>query len=412
MTALFCDSMDGFTDDAGINSFYWTFQGLQVAPQTTGGFNGKGSLRVIRNNITDLQALFSSAAGNTLHISCLIKFGSVIPVGRFLAVGTGTTDNTNLDFLINANGQIEIQAWNGTSVIVTETANPGYFSNKDDIYVHFEAEIKLDNAAGIVKVWLDGDLAIDFLGDTIATGTPGAWTGASFLCPAGASQQCDYDDVLIWDNTGSGFTSSPLGAGTHFPLMESFRPTGAGAITNFTPSAGSNFQNVDDANEDGNVTTNFSSTSGHIDLFTHAAPVLDNSDIQAVAVRNSCKIDTTTYQFRDLIRHGGTNAESANFAVGHANYRPKLHLFFTNPSTAAAWLESELASMEFGYKVETAAAGRLDVTHSIAESISLEAFTATIIEGDLAAIDSPDIGAFNGTVPLVGRRRRATVIVQ
>src|SRR6185437_13665423 len=67
--------------------------------------------------------------------------------------------------------------------------------------------------------------------------------------------------------------------------VECVMPNGPGAHTQFTPSAGANWQNVDEVPPDDDTTHNDSSTAGQLDTFVHAALAGIPSSIAAVAVQ-------------------------------------------------------------------------------------------------------------------------------
>lgn len=376
MAGLFIDGFDSFLsgDIANANPFHWRFNTSHATGLPTGGKNGGGAVRVDRDDFHDWRSRFFSTAGNTIHWAVWMKLGSVVPVGRIQCCGDDWDDTVrNVNFKLDSDGRLYVEAYNGGSLLATEFANPGYLAGKADTWVHFEAEVKLHSSAGVVKVWLDGQSVINYSGSTIDAGSASDWDGISLLCAAGASQHCDYDDLVVWDSSGSGglAVGGPIGGGTSYHQIETFAPTGAGNSTQWTPHSAANWANVATSN----AAWNFSHTANDIDLFTHAAPALPHSDIVAVAVRMFSEIDAATYQLRAVVRHGGSNAESADMSVSAGNSRPKQALFENNPA-ASPWSVSELASMEFGYKDQTTNSGDLYVDQCICEVLSLETFAS------------------------------------
>ncbi len=130
------------------------------------------------------------------------------------------------------------------------------------------------------------------------------------------------------------------------------RPTGAGNSTQWTPSAGSNWQNVDESSADGDTTYNSASGGGGlVDLFTTGAGVPAGAPVNSVTFTARGR-HTGAYGFiQIMLRSGGTtqsvDAITKIFTGSYADYSSAA--LANNPITAAAWTAAEVNAMEIGY---------------------------------------------------------------
>lgn len=131
-------------------------------------------------------------------------------------------------------------------------------------------------------------------------------------------------------------------------------PTGAGNYTQFTPSAGSNYQNVDDgtAGPDNDTTYNVSSTAGHKDSFTLTdLPAGPARLVYAVQVQSYARSEQGSNQLRSFIRVGGTDYNSDTESINTSYYTRGRKIWSLNPATSAAWTETQVNALESGYEL-------------------------------------------------------------
>lgn len=138
-------------------------------------------------------------------------------------------------------------------------------------------------------------------------------------------------------------------------------PTGAGATTQWTPSAGSNWQNVDDAvgAPDADSTYNESSTAGHMDLFTKAA--LTNPSAPGAPNRVSLvgrfrrtSATGTNPTVRFVLRIGGVNYFSSAITISSTSYGDDTVRYTLKPSDSTFWSKTDIDNAEIGYELTTA----------------------------------------------------------
>lgn len=215
----------------------------------------------------------------------------------------------------------------------------------DEVYRYIEWKVTLHNSAGAIQVWVNGVSVINLSGiDT--TNTANAYATHHRIGQIAGNQRCRFDDYYVLN--GDSGSNTPLGDCRVVPLAV----TGAGNSTQFTPSAGSNFQNVDDTNPNDDTDYNASSTAGHKDLFALADSAVTAGTVHGLQViTRARKDDAGARTMRNLIRTNGTDFESGDFAMADS-YQSFGEVWDVNPDTAAAWTISDINALEAGYKVQ------------------------------------------------------------
>jgi len=239
-------------------------------------------------------------------------------------------------FQLKRNGtSYKLEAYVGSTLVATGNT-PLDFSTTHLI----EVRVKVADSGGIIQVKLNGVLDIDYSGDT----KPGTDTQFNlfYLGSAYGSSYGHgwYDDLVVDDAAWIGDTK-----------IQGIKPTAAGNSAQWTPSAGSNFQCVDEVPPDDAdyVETN---TAAILDTHTFGDLVGSIQAIKCVQVHaRSMKEGAPTPQNLQLaVRSGATDYFSGNKAVPAAAPKGLFNIWETDPATAAAWLASGVNAAEFGYK--------------------------------------------------------------
>lgn len=131
-------------------------------------------------------------------------------------------------------------------------------------------------------------------------------------------------------------------------------PTGAGTTTQLTPSAGSNFQCVDEVPPN---TTDFVSSSVANQLDTYAKGSLPASATKVTTASvyvYAAKDGATINNFRPVLRLAGTNYFGVQTALA-ASYAGTNEIFNVNPATGVPFVPSDLngSAAEPGFQVRT-----------------------------------------------------------
>jgi hypothetical protein len=152
----------------------------------------------------------------------------------------------------------------------------------------------------------------------------------------------DWDDLYLDDTTFHGDV-----------FVETIVADGVGTDADFTPSAGSNFENVEELPTDNDTTYNESLTVDDRDRFTHGNIPADTETVLGVQVGIWCKKTVAgDREVRTLAHDGVTEGEGAAQTPG-VDYTWLYDMFEDHPTGAAAWTESEVNAGQFGYTVES-----------------------------------------------------------
>jgi len=284
-----------------------------------------------------LQKVIDSQA--TWVFGCAVYVGSAPTNDEYIVVFIdGTTHHVRLKLL--ANQKLQVSRGDGT-VLATGTATVSLST-----WHYIEIKVTISDSAGAAEVRLNGvtDINISSV-DTRNGGNASADTIQIAGGPSSSGVDMRYDDVYLCDGTGS-INNDFLGD----VRVSALYPTGAGAHTDWTPSTGSNWQNVDDATSNGDTDYNSSGTPNQID--TYAMGDLPASAASVLGVFYHFwvrKDDAGSRQVAPVVRISGTDYVGTTVTVP-SSYDEFHEMHETSPATSAAWTVSEVNGMEYGVK--------------------------------------------------------------
>ena len=212
-------------------------------------------------------------------------------------------------------------------------------------WYHVEIKITVDNSTGAYEVRVDG---IDVASDTNVDTQSGSVSDVNFVEINGGSQATyfEFDNFYIMDSTGSA-NNDFVGR----QAVTRIYPDGAGNTTDFTPSTGSNYENVDDdPASDSDTTYNESSTSDEKDTYTYD-DVTGLGTIAGIQINTVAKC-TTEEQFglHNVTRSGGSDYDSSEQGVPF-QYSTIMDIREVDPDTSSAWTMTGINNAEYGVKV-------------------------------------------------------------
>lgn len=241
---------------------------------------------------------------------------------------------------VTADGHIEARRGgpNGT-ILATST----YVLTANQWH-HWELKGTIADAGGICILRIDGVEVLNFTGDTRNGGTLATVSSVRFGSNAGGSK---WTSIVIMDGTGTDHNDF-IGE----RVIRRGNPDGAGATTGLTPSAGVNWQNVD---EDpwAAAGTDYNSASGVAkDTYTHS-DVSGFSSVDAVRViLYALKTDAGARTVRTVMRSsiGTENDGGADLALSTTVGVVTGPIRTTTPD-GAALTQTNVNSSEYGVKV-------------------------------------------------------------
>jgi hypothetical protein len=246
---------------------------------------------------------------------------------------------------INTAGQLVVGRGGGT-VLGTSVATVS-----TGTWHHIVVDITIGDATGssatwgAFEVWLNGVSVLSATNvDTKATANAYANAYRYVVTGGNGTTNSTNSQVMLIDDS---ITDSATNWGDK--RVQVLRPNGAGASTQFTPSAGSNYACVDDTLLD---TSDYveSTVVGNIDTYA-CEDVSASASVSAVVVTMVAnKTDAGARSIRGVLRIGGTNYTNGADLALSATDTVQQAIFETNPATAGAWTASALNGAEIGIK--------------------------------------------------------------
>jgi len=221
---------------------------------------------------------------------------------------------------INADGSISLLSGDTT---VLNTFNAVILPN---IWYMFEVYLYPHDTTGVFQVKVDGVVKNNYSGDTV----PGTGAAITYVDFRGINWTNTYhDDIAVNDNSG-GVDDSWCGDGRVIAL----KPNAAGDVTGFTPSAGANYDCVNEVppNDSDYVEDN---VDGTYDIYNLEASGLTGVTIARVSVEvTALKTVAEDTKQRPVIKTDGTkyDGDDKDLLTSYTRYK---HVWRFNPYTSA-----------------------------------------------------------------------------
>lgn len=206
-----------------------------------------------------------------------------------------------------------------------------------------EIKVTIHDSTGTYEVRVNG---VDVVSGSSVDTKYQATDGVTQVRISGTGADSYYDDLYIADDSGS---FDFLGDSR----VDTIYPTGAGTTTEWTPSAGSNYENVDDATDiDDDSTYNSEADVNGVDLYAFGnLAALSSATIHAVAANICSKNeDATTHSHKAIARPVSTNRLGAE-KTNTTSFKIYQEIWALNPEDSAAWEEADVNGSEFGIQL-------------------------------------------------------------
>jgi hypothetical protein len=249
----------------------------------------------------------------------------------------------HLSLRLQSNGSIKLHLGDGGTVLATSAA--AMLTSGPWFFLEISATVADSGGRCIVKV--NGATAIDFTGDTKNGGTNSTLDCVRFAAATNGAENNNtyYDDLYICDGLGS-VNNDFLGD----VRVQTLLPTGAGSSTQFTPSTGSNWDNVNDVPYVAG-TYNSDSTSGHRDTYAMSDLMVGTGTIFGVQDNIlALKSDAGAANIKAALKSGSTVYYDSDAALGTslAGFQAVREI---DPATSAVWNPTNVNAIEFGAEV-------------------------------------------------------------
>jgi hypothetical protein len=366
MAFIMCDGMDSYAAGADVLDKGWAKSAAPASEISIGSGNSRYGTDTLQiGTLTQSSATNWEVKRNFPRVVDCSTGGSVFVTFQFyqevahtssmqpffaLFTPETATGDYGMALGIGASGELRLYARSGATITTTAT---GVMAENEWRYMCVEL-IARNSPNGECRVWVDGVQEINVTGSDFVDSNNPQEVHAVGLSGFSAASPHRFDDLIVYDDTGSNFNTA-LTAETR---IFTFRPGAAGSSTTSTPSgAASAWDAVNGTgNDPGTVHTQFNSTGQ--DLYDMSGTLPFRPATITSVVVNSMTSDASFSQTgRHLLRNGATtnvgvtNTEPPNPDHDVDGYRWTQTAFNTDPATATAW-EDDVAvnSIEFGYE--------------------------------------------------------------
>lgn len=257
---------------------------------------------------------------------------------RLLVLSDGSTDH--LSITVDSNGTLRVRRGGGSGTILG-SSDAGLIPLNAWFYLEVKATI--NGSTGSVEVRFNGITKITLTNVNTAN-------SANLYVDRVMWQSGKVDDLYVCDTTGPD-NYDYLGD----IKVETILPNAAGDASDLTPSAGSNYQNVDDSPSPNDDTDyNESANVGDRDLYHLSDLATASGSIKGVMITARMrKTDAGAREAAIIHKSGSTETEEGSVALGtsYVNYQSSIHE--TNPDTGNAWTIAEVNALQAGLKVKS-----------------------------------------------------------
>lgn len=273
---------------------------------------------------------------NTLIIGCAIKVSS-FPVSnsRIFSFFDNVTEGVNLR--VNVNGTLAI--YRGASTLLGTSVN----SIDLGTWYYIELKVVTHNSTGTVDLHVNESSWLSLSDQDTQEGS-NAYHTAFRIGKVYPMTGTYYDDLYLLDSTGS-INNDFLGN----RVVQAIRPNAAGDSSQWTPSAGNNYETVDEVESDEDTTYVETSTTTDKDLYNYG-PVTGLVSIDGIQIMTEVRVTSGSMDFHTVIKSGSTEDDGSADTISSTDYATSQRIEELNPDTLAKWTTSEIDDAQFGVK--------------------------------------------------------------
>jgi hypothetical protein len=248
-------------------------------------------------------------------------------------------------------------AQDGTISVVRGTSSSGSGGNQGtvlgtltdfvvlpNVFYHLEMKAVIHDTTGAVQVWINEVEKLNLTNQDTQNVTGVSTVNQITLenvTNASDANITDFDDVVIRDDQQNGDEQ-----------VRCFFPTGVGATDQWTASAGTTAQCVDETAPNDDTDFISESTPGDISVFTFDDLGPTSSITAVVPLPYAKKTDAGTAKLKNVIRHSGINYSGDEKAPSNSAYEYLPQVFMTNPGTSNPFSVSDWNALEVGVERE------------------------------------------------------------
>jgi hypothetical protein len=330
MALVFCDGFDHYTS-AEVGKKWSAGVGSGGSIHSSHGRYGKG-----------FMAQPNNPADESISVNVPITATGVVGVAYQCNYGNAT------DSLLFVNeGAIRhlIVYYDGTYISVKRgdgtvlgTGTKRFLLND---WRYYELKFTIHDSTGSFELRVNGETSVSATGVDTKNGGTGIPDRVALGTSSAGSTNHLFDD--FYAASGATFLGDVR--------VQSILPSGAGNTTQWTASAGSNYECVDDADPNGDTDYVSETTASEKDTYAFGSLTPTSGTIAGVQVMAYArKDDAGSRSIAPVYRPASTDYDGATVTVGDS-YTYYREITEVSPETSAAWTIAEVNGAEFGVKL-------------------------------------------------------------
>jgi len=251
-------------------------------------------------------------------------------------------ENTQEGMQVRVNSDGTLSVYNNNTLLGTSTNQLS-----SGIWYYLEFKVVTHDSAGSYELRINNADWVSASGVDTQPSSNAYHTAIRFT--ALYADKILWDDIYILDSTGSA-NNNFLGV----RRVVALDPDGAGDTTQWTPSAGSNYQNVDDgALLDEDTTYNETNTDTDQDLYTYGNLSGEVSSVDGIQIVVETRVTAGSMDLSNVIKTGTTTSPGTPETITSTSYVTSIRIEEQDPDTAAAWTPSGVNGAQFGIRANT-----------------------------------------------------------
>lgn len=327
MALLGLDGFEYSTSGSTYTGKFWPIDNWQITTD------------YVRTGNQSAYALTSAGWSVANKVTLIVGFAlyniSDVNSDRIISFYEGATEQCYL--FINSSFILEFKRGDGTILATGTTVLQA------DVWYYIEVKVTINNSTGAVEVRLNGSGSAELS----ASGVDTQQSSNAYITKTKHMNRTDYrwDDIYICDDQGSDNNDFLGDCG-----VDGFIANAAGDSTQWTPSTGSNYQNVDETQPDDDSTYNYSSTAAQLDLYNIPAANIAGTIFGIQLSNYMRKDDAGARTVKNAIKIGSTTDYGSNESLADS-YLYYHTIWENNPDDAAAWEDADIDSLQIGAEI-------------------------------------------------------------
>jgi hypothetical protein len=246
--------------------------------------------------------------------------------------------NSHLIAYYTVGGFLEVYRGNNTTKTLLGTSATGV---SNVAWYYLEIGYTISDTVGAVTLKLNGTTVLTLASQDTRNGGTADVSIIRFVSQGnGSTNNAAFDDWYSCDTIGSAPYNTFLGAQRVLEIL----PDAPGDSTQFTPSAGANWQCVDDVTHNSDTDYVESITTGHIDRYSLVNPPLAATTILAVRIEAVARFVSGARNVKIGVKSGASVGLSATQALS-GSYAKQKHTLLVDPASGTAFTQANLNAM-------------------------------------------------------------------